>query len=364
MSEIKEGLEGVAIGTSEITYIDGMEGQLIFRGHWVEDLAIKYSFEQVAYLLLFGEIPDPAELATFSKSMADARQLPEWVYLMLDLVPDEASYMAALRTAISAMPVAVKHYPPEKEEAIRLIARAPVVLAYLFNKRNDQQFVGPDPTLGHVENYLYMLAGERPSLEKVKLLETYLVLSMDHSINASTFTARVVTSTEADLTSSIVAAISALLGPLHGGAPSKVDTLLDEIGSVENAEAVIKKKVGGGERVMGFGHRVYKTHDPRGAALRSMCEKYKDCDPLLQLGLEVEQVIVDTLQELKPGRDLYPNLEFWAAAALRVSGLEKDMYTPTFCLGRIVGWSAHIIEQASKNRLIRPTVVYSGAFPE
>ncbi|HIO31416.1 MULTISPECIES: citrate/2-methylcitrate synthase [Marinobacter] len=364
MNAINEGLEGIAIGKSKITYIDGLKGQLIFRGHWVEELATKHSFEEVAYLLLFGELPTPMDLAAFSKSMADARELPQWIYPMLDLIPDEVSYMAALRTAMSTMPLEKEHFPPEKEEAIRLIARAPVILAYLFNKRMGQPFVGPDPSLGHVDNYLYMLSGERPAAEKVKLLETYLVLSMDHSINASTFTARVVTSTEADLTSSIVAAISALLGPLHGGAPSKVDTLLDEIGSVENAEAVIRNKVERGERIMGFGHRVYKTHDPRGAALRSMCEKYKACDPLLQLGLEVEQVIVDTLQELKPGRDLYPNLEFWAAAALRVSGLQKDMYTPTFCLGRIVGWSAHIAEQAGKNRLIRPTVVYSGTFPE
>ncbi|WP_340614929.1 citrate/2-methylcitrate synthase [Xenorhabdus thailandensis] len=364
MNKINEGLEGVAIGTSKITFIDGLNGTLIYRGYRVEDIASKYSFEEVAYLLLLGKFPEPEELIVFSKKMSEARNLPKWAYQIMDLIPEKASYMAALRTILSAMPVKDHSYPPELEEAIKLIAAVPVIIAYLFNKRKGRQFREPDMSLGHVENYLYMLLGEKPLPEKIKLLETYLILSMDHSINASTFTARVVTSTEADLTSSIVAAVSALIGPLHGGAPSKVDTLLDEIGCIENAEFTIKQKLAHGERIMGFGHRVYKIYDPRGAALRSICEKYKKFDPLLQLGLEVEPIIVKILKEEKPGRDLYTNLEFWAAAALRVSGLESGLYTPTFCLGRIVGWSAHIIEQAGKNRLIRPTILYTGSIPK
>jgi len=364
MTDIHEGLEGVAIGTSEITFINGAEGQLIYRGHWVKSLAVNNSFEEVAYLLLFGNLPDATELAYFSNALKQARQLPDWVFSMLDLVPAETDYMAAMRTAISAMPHEGDSYPPSTAQAIRIIAAAPVILAYLYNSRAKKNFVGPNSYLDHVENYLYMLHGTPASPEKVRMLETYLVLSMDHAINASTFTARVVTSTEADMTSSIVASIGALLGPLHGGAPSKVDGLLDEIGTVENTEAVVRAKVAAGERIMGFGHRVYKTHDPRGYALKDICKQYQNSDPLLKLGLEAEQIITDTLAELKPGRDLYPNLEYWAAAALRVSGLERDLYTPTFCLGRLVGWSANILEQASHNRLIRPTIVYTGDFPQ
>lgn len=363
MTIIHEGLEGIAIGNSEISYINGEKGELIYRGHWVQELATKNSFEEVAYLLLFGKLPDEILLKTFNEALCQARQLPDWIFSLLDSIPDETSYMAALRTGISAIPIGKVNYPPQIEEAIRIISAVPVILSYVFNRRKEKSFVGPDMSCGHIENYLYMLNGERPSEDNVKILETYLILSMDHSINASTFTARVVTSTEADMTSSIVASISALLGPLHGGAPSKVDSLLDEIGTTDNTATIVKEKVKNGHRIMGFGHRVYKTHDPRGAALKYICEKYRDSDPLLQLGLDAEQIIIDTLAELKPDRELYPNLEYWAAAALRVSGLERDMYTPTFCLGRVVGWSAHIIEQSEKNRLIRPTVVYTGNFP-
>lgn len=364
MTDIHEGLEGIAIGTSDITHINGAKGELIYRGYWVKDLAVERSFEEVAYLLLYGNLPDAIELKQFDEALKQYRRIPNWVFAILDQIPTETDYMAAMRAAISAIPTTGERYPPSAAEAIKIIAIAPVILAYIYNSRQGKTFVGSNPSMSHVENYLYMLHGAPAAPEKVKILETYLILSMDHSINASTFTARVVVSTESDLISSIVASIGALMGPLHGGAPSKVDSLLDEIGELENTEAVIKHKVASGERIMGFGHRVYKTTDPRGYALKNICKQFQNSDPLLKLGLEAEQIITDTLAKLKPGRKLFPNLEYWAAAALRVSGLERELYTPTFCLGRLVGWSANIIEQSSSNRLIRPTVVYTGNFPE
>ena len=218
--------------------------------------------------------------------------------------------------------------------------------------------IAPRTDLGHVANYLFMVTGNEPSPAQARALEQYMILTIDHGFNASTFSARVVTSTGADLAAAVVAAIGALSGPLHGGAPSRALDMLDAIGSTDHAEEYLREAIGSGERIMGFGHRVYKTDDPRSVFLRSVSAGLGG--PLVEFSEEVERITVDVLAELKPGRQLYTNVEFYAGVVMNTCGIPRTMFTPTFALGRMVGWCAHIVEQADHNRLIRPSARYVG----
>jgi citrate synthase len=364
MFELKEGLEGVAIAESQISNVNGEKGELIYRGYWAEELTKDHSYEDIVYLLWNGKLPSKAESEAFRAELASKRELPAYVKKIIDLLPHDMSVMSVMRTAISSLTVPGQSWPPTQQQAMEILAKAPTIVTYFNNKINGIAERHPDPSLNHTENYLYMLHGEKPSEVHARSLETYLMLSADHDMNASTFTTRVVISTEADLVSAITAAIGALIGPLHGGAPSKVDDMLDAIGTEDNVEPWLRKKLESGERLMGFGHRVYKTYDPRAAALREMIKKYSDQNHLFKLSLYVEEVAIRLLEEYKPGRHLYPNLEFWAAGVLRTIDLPRTLYTPTFCIGRIGGWSAHAIEQAAHNRLIRPRAIYTGPIPK
>ncbi len=363
MDELRVGLEGVAVAETKISCIDGENGQLIYRGELVENAIKERSFEDIAYLLWNSRYPTPEESEDFKNMLAKHRELPDYVKSVIKNLPRDMDCMSVLRTAVSSLKVQGASWPPTQSQAVEILAKAPTIIAYYYHNLKGEKEILPDPSLGHVENYLYMLMGKKPEHSHLRALETYLMLAADHDMNASTFTARVVTSTQGDFVSAIVAAIGALKGPLHGGAPSEVENMLDEIGSEEHAEAWIRSQLDKGERIMGFGHRVYKTYDPRAVALKAIVKQFSADNAMFKLSLAVEDKAIELLKEYKPGRKLFTNLEFWAAGVLRTINIPKDLYTPTFCTGRIAGWSAQILEQAEHNRIIRPGSVYIGKKP-
>ncbi|MFL5706493.1 MAG: citrate/2-methylcitrate synthase, partial [Ktedonobacteraceae bacterium] len=281
---------------------------------------------------------------------------------VLSALPANAEPMDALRTAASAWGATTIKGKPTIEQAIALTARFPLFLAAFQRLRQGQEVLESQPALGHAANYLYLLTGKQPEEQHVKALDAYLVLLADHGMNASTFTARVVASTESDIVSATVAAIGALKGPLHGGAPSKVLDMLQAIGTVDNAESWLRNAMAHGERIMGFGHRVYKTEDPRAEELRDLARL---ADPQeFVLARRVEELALALLEEQKPGRRLYTNVEFYSAVLLASVGLPGDLFTPTFAVSRAAGWTAHILEQIGNNRLIRPEADYTGPTEE
>jgi citrate synthase len=248
-----------------------------------------------------------------------------------------------------------------RDQALRTVAIFPTLVTALHRLNRGLEPVEPDPELGHAANYLYMLTGEVPSPERARAVEQYLMLTIDHGLNASTFSARVITSTGADLGSAIAGALGALSGPLHGGAPSLALKMLAEIGTRENADGWLRERVLAGQRLMGFGHRVYKTDDPRSTMLRGVAERLDG--ERVEFAKFIEKRAVEILEELKPGRALYPNVEFYAGIVMNMIGMPDTLFTPTFACSRVVGWTAHILEQAADNRLIRPSGHYVGPEP-
>ncbi len=364
------GLEGVAVAETRIGDVRGEEGFFHYRGYNAAELADRLSFEQVWHLLIMGELPDSGQLLRFREHTASLRALPKGLAELLPAIAagDEFAPLHALRTAVSLAadrlglrPVLDIGPAEVREQALQMTALVPVLLMGLYRAHQGTEVVEPDSDLGYAAAYLQMLTGERPQEEHARALEKYLILTMDHGFNASTFTARVITSTGADLGSALVGAIGALSGPLHGGAPSRALQTLDEIGTEDRAYEYLRQKVESGERLMGFGHRVYKTDDPRSTLLRQVA---------LQMGGEqarfaqhVEQTALQVLNELKPGRRLYTNVEFYAGVVMNTAGIPREMFTPTFASSRTVGWTAAICEQAANNRLIRPSAVYVGPQP-
>ncbi len=354
----KGGLEGIVAATTAISKVEGTAGRLIYHGYNIHDLARTTSFEEVAHLLWFGHLPNQKELTDLKAKLVAERTLPTQVVEVLRNLPNTAEPMDALRTATSAWGALAIKGKPTIDQAIAVTARFPLFLAAFQRLRNGLEPLESQPHLDYAGNYLYLLTGQEPKEEHVKGLNAYLVLLADHGMNASTFTARVVASTESDIVSSVVAALGALKGPLHGGAPSKVLDMLHEIGTVDNAEPWLRNAITHGGRLMGFGHRVYKTEDPRAEELREMA---RVADPQgFVLARRVEELAVSLLDELKPGRRLYTNVEFYSAALLSSVGLSGDLFTPTFAASRVAGWTAHILEQVQNNRLIRPEADYTG----
>jgi citrate synthase len=353
------GLEGIVAATTEISKVDGTGGKLVYRGYNIHDLARKTLYEEIAYLLWFGHLPNRQELADLKSRFASERTIPDAVIQTLRLLPTETDPMDAMRTAVSSWgAIAGIKGKPSVEQAIALTARFPVLLAAFDRIRHGKDPLQSQSELGHAANYLYVLTGQVPSEEHVKGLNSYLVLLADHGMNASTFTSRIVASTESDIVSAIVAAIGALKGPLHGGAPSKVQDMLGEIGTTENAEPWLRDAITTGKKLMGFGHRVYKTTDPRAEELRDMA-KVADPDGFV-MARRIEELAISLLDELKPGRRLYTNVEYYSAALMASVGLSGDLFTPTFAVSRSAGWTAHVLEQVNNNRLIRPEADYTG----
>ena len=352
------GLEGVVAATTALSKVDGTAGKLIYRGYNIHDLAGKASFEEIAYLLWYGKLPTKMELVDLKVQMLEERTLPTAVLQVLNYLPPTAVPMDVLRTAVSAYGAATIQGKPTLDHAIALTERFPLILAAFHRIRNGLEPLEAHPEIGYAANYLYLLTGQMPKEEHVRALDTYLVLLADHGMNASTFTARVIASTESDIASAVVGAIGALKGPLHGGAPSKVKDMLDAIGTEDRAEGWLRDALAHGDRLMGFGHRVYKTQDPRAEEL---CEMARIADPQqFALAHKVEELALALLKEQKPGRRLYTNVEFYTAVTLSSVGLPGDLFTPTFAASRIAGWTAHILEHVANNRLIRPEAEYTG----
>ncbi len=319
----------------------------------------KAGLEEIAHLLWFGHLPTRAELASLQASLLEQRQLSRDLLALLRTLSPETAPMDALRTVVSAWGMyANVQGKPSIEQAIALTARFPLILATFNRLRQGLEVLEPRADLGYTANYLYLLTGQEPKAEHIKGLDAYLVMLADHSMNASTFTARIVASTASDLASAVVAAISALKGPLHGGAADKAQEMLAAIGTAENAEPWIRATLTSGGRLMGFGHRAYKTTDPRSEELREMA---RHADPIgFAFARHVEELAISTLAEIKPGRRLYTNVDFYSAVLLSSVGIPVDLFTPTFAVARIAGWTAHILEQAANNRLIRPLAEYIG----
>jgi citrate synthase len=359
---IARGLEGVVVAGTALSEVDGENGRLIYNGYSIEDLAHGgVTFEEIAYLLWRGHLPNRAELTAFTREFAAQRALPEATLATLKTLPSSSDPMDVLRTAASAL-AADRHFvtgPATVEQAMILTAGFPTIVASFERQRKGLPPVAPRPDLSHAANYLYMLTGDVPSPQRTRALDTYLILTADHGLNASTFTARVIASTMSDMGSAIVGAVGALKGPLHGGAPALVLDMLRAIGTPENAEAWLTRALDNHERIMGFGHRVYKTEDPRARVLRRLAEQTSEID-FFRLATRVEDLALKMLHERKPENRLYTNVEFYSAAVMHGVGLPDDLFTPTFAVSRVLGWTAHVIEQLKDNRLIRPASEYTG----
>ncbi|WP_113927954.1 citrate synthase/methylcitrate synthase [Bacillus sp. P14.5] len=356
----QQGLKGIIAAQTKISHIDGEKGILIYRGREIREIAEKLSFEEGAFLLWKGYLPSKDELRDMDRQLKQNRNLSPAMKDVISSLPHDMDMMSVLRTAVSAEGSLQYSWKPSTDQAIRLTAVIPTIIAYRNCLIAKTPFKEPNKELGHVANYLYMLTGDTPSNAVVTALETYMILTMEHGMNASAFSARVTASTESDMVSAITSAIGTMKGPLHGGAPSGVIDLLEEIGTPERAEMVIREKLEKGEKLMGFGHRVYKTHDPRAIALRNKLLESCGADNSLDLALHVEETAIEVLQEVKPGRALYTNVEFYAAAIMKSINLEAELFTPTFTASRIVGWTAHVLEQAENNVIFRPQSEYVG----
>lgn len=370
-TDVPRGLEGVVAAETSVGSVRGLEGFFHYRQYDATELARKRSFEDVWQLLVDGELPESGAGAWFADELRSLALLPEGfsaeLRRLVELSPG-APPLDQLRTAVSLLGAmdgmrATRDLSAAevRRDALRVAAALPTIAASLYRIGEGAEPLEPDASLGLAANYLYMLTGARPNEAHARAVEQYLICTIDHGLNASTFTARVVTSTGADVAAAVTAAIGALSGPLHGGAPSRALDTLDAIGSPERAEAFIRAAIESGDRIMGFGHRVYKTTDPRSELMKETARGLGG--PLVAFAEEVEATVVRLLHEMKPNRQLYTNVEFFAGVVMELCGIPREMFTPTFALSRVVGWSAHIIEQAADNRIIRPASRYVGPPP-
>lgn len=362
-SEFVPGLAGVVAAQTRLSSVNGLQGELIIAGFPLQELAGQATFEEVAYLLWNDKLPTAVELDGFRNALIAQRALSDTT---VEVLHAAAQYrlppMDALLLAASTLSLDQAKSDPT-QQAIAVLARFPMIVSTYARLLNGQNIPSPRDDLGQAANYLYMLSGEVPEPEQVRGLETYLNTVVDHGLNASTFTARVITSTGSDLVSAVVGAIGALKGPLHGGAPGPALDMVFEIGEGGRAESVMRQKLERGERLMGFGHRVYRTHDPRAEVLSVAAEKmfrYSGDMGLYALAREVENVAVRLLAERYPDRSLKTNVEFYTALLLHGLGLSTDLFTPTFAISRVAGWIAHIFEQRQQSRIMRPESEYIG----
>jgi citrate synthase len=347
------GLEGVIAGETGLSLVDGERGRLLYRGYRIGDLVAQGTYPAVANLLWTGEWDPKHRLPT--------APIPPAVLTVLRAIPASTKPMDALRTAVSAWGTTQDlPWPPTIDQARALTSFSPSALAAFARLRAGKEPIEPDPTLDLVEGFLYQLNGERPDPGSARALDAYFIVGSEHGFNASTFTARVVTSTRSDIASAVTAAIGTMKGPLHGGAPSEVVDQLSQIGSPEHAEEWVRDALDRGERLMGFGHRVYRAYDPRAAALRKVAEGMEHRPDWLELAIQVEDVVLRVLAEKHPERALKTNVEYYAAPVLMGVGLLPDLFPATFSLSRHAGWTAHVLEQSADNRLIRPDVNYIG----
>ncbi|MEV0918736.1 citrate synthase/methylcitrate synthase [Streptomyces sp. NPDC049967] len=369
--DVPRGLAGVVVTDTALGDVRGREGFYHYRQYSAIELAQTRSFEDVWYLMTEGELPGPAARADFATRTAALRRLPAEVRDALPAIARAGAVsgpLAGLRTALSLLGASAGFRPVydidadrRRADALTACAAVPTVLTALHRLGQGLEPVEPRDDLPHAANYLYMLTGSVPDAARVRAVEQYLISTVDHGFNASTFTGRVVASTGADIAACLVAAVGALSGPLHGGAPSRALDTLDAIGTPDRIDGWIRERVLAGDRIMGFGHPVYRTEDPRSRMLRSIAQSFGG--PLVDFAVEVERQVEAILAELKPGRELHTNVEFYAGVVMELCGLPREMFTPTFCSARVVGWSANILEQAEDSKIIRPAARYVGPPP-
>ena len=362
MAEFSPGLEGVVAAETAVSEVDGANGRLIYRGGYlIEDLVPVTSFEETAYLLWHGELPNEKELESLRQQMAKALRLNDAGWGTLNSMDPATDPMDVLRTVVSAQGASKTLNKPTLDEAIALTAVFPTIVGASHRLRQGKQPVEPREDLGHAANLLWCLEGKEPDPEKVHWVDSYLVLLADHGLNASTFAARVVASTGSDLTSCVVGAIATLKGPAHGGATLAARTMLDKIGSADNAETWLNEAHARHERFSGFGHRVYRTYDPRAKILREMA---KTADPELhRTAARTEEVALKILHDAHPDRPNATNVDFWASVVLTGAGIPKEIFTTVFATSRVAGWTAHVLESMSDLRLIRPASKWIGPEP-
>jgi citrate synthase len=356
-----KGLEGVVAATTKLSSVRGLEGELIYRGYNINELAGNATYEEVVHLLHRGKLPNQAELDSLKAELAAARELPGGVVDIIRQLPKEASPMRAIRTVVSALAC---YEPPEGQDsmevqakrAIKLIAQVPVITAYFHLARQGKPLPDSDPSLGEAANFLYLIDGEKPIEEKEKTIDMCYILHADHGMNASTFSARVTIATLSGMYSAITSAIGTLKGPLHGGANEGVIKMLQEIGDLDKVDDFVAGCLKDKKKIMGIGHRVYKVLDPRAPHLQSMAQKLG-----AKLGetkwLDMSERIAEIMLREK---NLYPNVDFYSATVYYSLGIPTDLFTPIFAIARTSGWTAHVLEQLADNRLIRPRGVYDG----
>jgi citrate synthase len=357
----EKGLREVIAGDTMISDIDGQEGRLWYVGYDIADLAEHATFEEVVYLLHNRKLPNQDELDDLDEFLVENRELSPFLTKLMSTLAQQASPMSMLRTSISA----ASAYDPdgwddspeaEYRKAMRLIAKTPTLIAYYHRIRTGQEIVPPNPKLPHAANFLSMLLGDEPSHEDADALDATFTLYADHTMNASTFTARIIASTLSDMFSAITGAIGALKGPLHGGANEEAMKAAEEVGSPENAEAFVRDHLARHEKIMGFGHAVYRTMDPRATVLKGLAreagERHDDTR-----WADIFEALQETVYEQK---QLWPNVDLYAAGVYHVLGIPTDLMTPIFALARMAGWTAHVREQYADNKVIRPGSNYVG----
>ncbi len=358
---MKAGLEDVVVSTSEICFIDGQQGRLLYRGFDIDDLVAHSTFEEVVYLLWHGALPTRKELDTHTKALTRARKLPPRFVTFLKDLPKKAHPMDVLRTGVSALAAFGPDAADNSREAtlrkaLRLTAQMPALVAAWERIRRGKPPVVPNPRLGHAANFLYMMFGRKPTDLAARTMDVALILHTDHEFNASTFAARVTAATLSDLHSAVTSAVGTLKGPLHGGANEQVMRMVDEIKSPQRAEAWVRKALADKARIMGFGHRVYRVEDPRAKHLRRLASELGQ-----QTGETHYVEILNTVARIvTEEKHIYPNVDLYSGAAYAIIGIPKDQFTPIFAISRIAGWAAHIMEQHAHNRLIRPRAEYTG----
>ncbi|MEW2545427.1 citrate synthase [Streptomyces sp. NPDC047002] len=367
--DVPRGLAGVVVTETALGDVRGGEGFYHYRQYSAIELARRRSFEDVWHLMFHGELPDAEQSAAFAARVAALRRLPDAVRDALPAIARAGGGpLAGLRTALSLYGCATGLRPlydtgPARraEDALAACAAVPAILTSLHRLGRGLAPVAPRDDLGHAADYLHMLTGREPEPAHVRAVEQYLVATIDHGFNPSTFTARVVAATGADLAACLTGAVGAFSGPLHGGAPARALEALDAIGSVDRIDPWIRERVTAGERIMGFGHAVYRTEDPRSRLLRGIAREHGG--PLADFAVQVEERVEAILAELKPGRALHTNVEFYAGVVMDQCGLPRAMFTPTFAVARVVGWSANVLEQATDTKIIRPAARYAGPPP-
>ncbi len=353
------GLDDVSVGESSISLVGGETGELVYRGFDVRGLVPGLPYESIVHLLLHGDPPEADPSPEVQRALGAAREVPAAIERVVDALGPDLPPLEALRTVLSALGDGTYGYPPTLEQGYRLIARTPILLARYVRRAQGRSPLSSRPDLSHAANYLYLLKGKEADPRHVRALDAYFDLLADHGMNASTFALRVAISTQSDLVSGATAALGTLKGPLHGGAPSRVSDMLDAVGTPDRAEAWVAERLQRHEVLFGFGHRVYKTDDPRSVVLHEIARTVASPERFA-LAEAVERAALAGLRAARPNARLFTNVEFYTSAVLEGIGIPRELFTPTFAVARTVGWTAHAIEQAAHNRLMRPDVDYVG----